>query len=225
MLANYKNIFIDTLMEFDRGRLNSKDFVIVSDNCWGGGVYKYLKIKYNTPFIGTYLYGDCFIRLLRNFENNMVSKLEFKRESKYGKRENEKERYPIGVIGDDIEIQFLHYKSEEEAYEKWNRRRDRLVNDLKFGYILFFKMDDSNFATKEHFEEFHKLGFKNKVSFSQEGIIKHHHHFEIFLKDEWMSPKNSSYNFDFIHWLNRRKIKKTLFLKTMRGIYDYGEYI
>ena len=38
---------------------------------------------------------------------------------------------PIGIL-DDIEVIFLHYKSEDEAYQKWNRRKERIVWDNIF---------------------------------------------------------------------------------------------
>ncbi len=36
---------------------------------------------------------------------------------------DEFENYPIGLLG-DIEIDFFHYKTEEEAREKWNRLKE-----------------------------------------------------------------------------------------------------
>lgn len=35
------------------------------------------------------------------------------------------DRYPIGRIK-DVDIHFLHYENEEEAYEKWNKRKERM---------------------------------------------------------------------------------------------------
>ena len=49
--------------------------------------------------------------------------------------------YPIGKLGNDVEIHFLHYKSETEAQEKWNRRLKR----MNFNNILF-KFSDNDMS-------------------------------------------------------------------------------
>lgn len=51
----------------------------------------------------------------------------------------------IGKL-DDIEVVFLHYKSEEEAYQKWNRRKKRINYNN-----LIFKFNDMNLAKKKMF--------------------------------------------------------------------------
>lgn len=67
---------------------------------------------------------------------------------------------PIGRI-DDIEIIFLHYKSEEEALKKWNRRKERICWDN-----LFFKMTEQNFCTVNDLKNFDNLPSKNKIVFT-----------------------------------------------------------
>ena len=47
---------------------------------------------------------------------------------------------PIGVL-DDIEVVFLHYKSEQEALEKWNRRSKR----INWNNIVF-KFSEQNYC-------------------------------------------------------------------------------
>jgi len=37
-----------------------------------------------------------------------------------------KDSYPIGILGDDIEIHFLHFSNAEEVLEKWTRRKKRM---------------------------------------------------------------------------------------------------
>jgi uncharacterized protein (DUF1919 family) len=39
-----------------------KNFVIVSDNCWGAEIYQWFNRPYNTPFVGLGIYGDCYIK-------------------------------------------------------------------------------------------------------------------------------------------------------------------
>ncbi len=99
-------------------RLLHNEFVIISNNCWGGQVYQWFQKPYQTPFVGLFLYGPCYMKFLRDIDYYLASELVFIQASKYKKRPK---TYPIGVL-DDIEIHFTHYKSEEEALEKWMRR-------------------------------------------------------------------------------------------------------
>jgi uncharacterized protein (DUF1919 family) len=51
------------------------------------------------------------------------------------KRVNEIQRskpHPTGLLADSVEIHFLHYSSEAQALEKWNRRVARINFDRLF---------------------------------------------------------------------------------------------
>ena len=67
---------------------------------------------------------------------------------------------PIGKI-DDIEIMFLHYNSEEEAKEKWNRRKKRIQWDN-----IIYKFSDQNMCTYNHLKMFNEFNAKNKICFT-----------------------------------------------------------
>jgi uncharacterized protein (DUF1919 family) len=88
--------------------------------------------------------------------------LTFKSDSVYplANERRERKKYPIGVL-DDIEIHFLHYKNEEEAFEKWNRRARRLNFDN-----LFVAYSDVDLCTEQHIKEFDSMEFEHKVFFS-----------------------------------------------------------
>ena len=72
--------------------------------------------------------------------------------------------YPVGKL-DDVEIHFLHYKDEEEAVSKWERRKKRMLTETNKDYY-FFKICDLDGGTEETITKFHELPFKNKLSFS-----------------------------------------------------------
>ena len=57
----------------------------------------------------------------------MAQELKFGAVSKYKDRAK---TYPLGLL-DDIEIHFTHYKSEEEAHEKWERRTASMLRNIK----------------------------------------------------------------------------------------------
>lgn len=151
-----------------RGKLRNKTFTLISNNCWGSKVYKDLNIKYNTPFVGLFLYAPCYIKLLKNLDDYLKSELIFVNNSKYDSSNQYRENkwYPIGVLKDEIEIHFLHYKSEAEAKEKWNRRKQRMNMDN-----LFIEFSDRDLCTKELLKEFENLPFEYKVCFTAKNYI------------------------------------------------------
>nr|WP_010683984.1 DUF1919 domain-containing protein [Methylobacterium mesophilicum] len=115
-------------------------------------------MRYNTPFVGLFLYADDYIKLLTDFRANMSSELRFVTRSRNGQEPG----WPIGVIGDDIEINFMHYGSVEEAREKWAYRTDRLPKEDD---NLLFKICDRDGFSGIHADAFDQLPFKNKICF------------------------------------------------------------
>ena len=157
----YRVIFKKIYQKQDIAFLKDKNFVLVSDNCWAGSVYQWIERPYNSPFISVGFYGDCYIKLLSNFDYYMNLPLNFVKESNYKQREI---TYPLAKL-DDIELHFTHYKTEEDAKIKWERRTARMLEETnKDNYI--FKMCDAWHATEQNFKDFKALPFKNKISFS-----------------------------------------------------------
>ena len=37
-----------------RKKVKNKNFTIISNNCWAGGVYEDLRMEYNTPTVGLF---------------------------------------------------------------------------------------------------------------------------------------------------------------------------
>ncbi len=172
----YRRIFKNYLNKKDIKSLNNKEFVIIANNCWGGEVYQWYNKPYNSPFVGLFLYSPCFIKVVSDFDNYMSKELTFLKKSKYLKEE---QTYPIGLI-DDAEIHFLHYKTEEEAFTKWTRRKERMLKVTdKSNY--FFKICDMYNSSESILTEFHKLPFKNKVSFGINNFpsLKNHNHITV----------------------------------------------
>jgi len=154
-------IFKQYFRSRDIALVKNKNFVIISDDCWGGSVYQWYKRPYNSPFVGLFLYAPCYMKLLSDFDYYMDKKLEFVDATKYP---DLPKIYPVGVLG-DIEIHFPHYTTEEEAEKKWKRRTLRMKEETnKDNY--FFKFSDGAGATADDFESFHKLPFKNRLSIS-----------------------------------------------------------
>lgn len=103
-------------------------FCIVSNDCFGGEVYRYARRPYNTPFVGLMIMAPCYIKLLSDLKGYLASPLQFLSESRYLEMNGFRQKhnnYPIGQLR-DIEIHFLHYPSERVARDTWNRRCIRM---------------------------------------------------------------------------------------------------
>jgi uncharacterized protein (DUF1919 family) len=145
--------------KIDRRTLKNKDFTLFANDCWGGELYKYFDLEYNTPFIGLYVMAPCYLKFLKNPDYYLNLELSFTKESKYDEveltRSNHPIKFPVGILG-DIEIQFMHYKTEEEAALKWNRRKMRINRDN-----LFVKFDGSkDAATDSLIKDFDNLPYR-----------------------------------------------------------------
>lgn len=198
-------------------KLQKKDFVIISNNCFGGEAYQMLKLPYNNPFVGMFLYGPCYIKLLQNFDFYLQQNLVFINKSVY---KDTVQSYPIALLH-DVELHFLHYKSQDEVLDKWNRRLERLkkrINKVDF----FFQISDQDLIDRDIIIAFHKLDFKNKLSFAAfdiEGLTieQHVNVYKNFNRYKKSTPNGkrlfeiSFLYIDFVKWLNTKKITRTRF--------------
>lgn len=154
--------YISATKWYRKSKLTNKNFTIVSNNCWGGIVYQSYGLQYQSPFIGLFIMPDHYIKLLTDFKYYMAQQLEFNTQKPSSNNYlDNKPAYPIGKLGGEIEIHFLHYHSKEEAIEKWNKRLERINWDK-----ILFKFNDQNGCTKEHINSFINLPLPNKICFS-----------------------------------------------------------
>lgn len=149
----------------NHSKLYNNNFTIISNNCWGGFVYKRFKLQYNTPFIGLFIFAPDYIYLLKNFNriiHNEITVIQAQ-ESRYYeqlKKYRIVDKYPIGKLDDHVEIHFLHYKNFMDAKEKWDRR----VKRINFQNLLI-KYSDKDLSNDDLIKEFDKLNFEHKIAF------------------------------------------------------------
>jgi uncharacterized protein (DUF1919 family) len=99
--------------KFSRLRLKQTDFTIISNNCWGTFIYKKFDLPYQSPFVNLLIFAEDYIRMLENFSPTLFNGIYFipHKESKHIIELTERKylglEYPIGVIGEGIEIHFL----------------------------------------------------------------------------------------------------------------------
>lgn len=151
------------LVHCRKKQLNNTDFSIISNNCWGGYVYRRYGLPYLTPTVGLYFFANDFIKLCYNVRHYMNTPLVFisYKESRYREflEKRGQQNIPIGKL-DDIEVVFLHYKTEKEAREKWERRAKRINYNN-----LIFKFSKMNECTQENLEQFDSLTCDKKICF------------------------------------------------------------
>ena len=133
---------------------------IISNNCWGAAFYQQREIPYNTPTVGLWIHADDYLALLEGFSRLIRSPLTFA-PSRHGAF-----TYPTGLLGGEVEIQFMHYESREEALSKWTARSQRLPGDTG---DLRIKICDRDGLEQSHLDRFAALPFRNKVAFLTQG--------------------------------------------------------
>lgn len=146
-----------------RKKIKYQDFTIISNNCWAGHVYRFYDIPYQTPTIGLYFFANDYLKFIKNLRYYLSLPLEFidSKDSKYFVELSKRNQLmvPIGKL-DDVEIVFLHYKTNEEASEKWKRR----VKKVNYDHLLI-KNSIQNGCTASMVQEFDRIQHEPKFIF------------------------------------------------------------
>ncbi len=161
--------------------LKNKDFTIISNNCWAGRTYQYLDMPYLSPTVGLYFFAPDYIKFVSDLKRYLEMPLTFidAEQSKYFeelKIRNQLDK-PIGIL-DDVEIVFLHYQSQAEAKEKWERRKARVNFDN-----IIIKMSRMNLCTEDHLREIDELPFENKIIINNRIPLRYNS--EVYWDEEW----------------------------------------
>lgn len=143
-----------------RKKLKYPTFTIISNNCWAGHCYRYFQVPYNTPTIGLYFFPNEYVKFASNLKYYLGLELTFIDYKNSKHRDILEARgetnAPIGLL-EDVEIVFLHYKTKQEAYEKWNRRKSRMDWDN-----LFIKFSEMNGCTEDDLFAFDRISHNSK---------------------------------------------------------------
>lgn len=149
-----RNLYIKHTAKRRNRKIKYKDFSIISNNCWGGVVYESYALQKVSPTVGMYFAPEEYLKFVRNLRHyiceetiSFVRPDEARHKNLYV-QDNTFGQYPIARVG-DVEIAFLHYRSEIEAREKWERRCARVHWDR-----LIVKMNDQNGCTYEDMDSF-----------------------------------------------------------------------
>lgn len=164
-------IYIPCTRKFRRRRLSNTQFTIISNNCWGGTVYAAHNLPKQSPTVGLFFMAQDYIKFVSDLKEYLNSELSFIapedskwRDAPQVSGDSRFGSYPVGILSngnESVEIFFLHYHSEQEAKEKWERRCKR-VNWNR----LLVKFNDQNGCSEENLCEFLTLPYKNKIFFT-----------------------------------------------------------
>ena len=138
--------------EFKLLRLKNRNATIISSNCNGEFIYYDMKLRFLSPTINLSFNMNDYVRFLENLRWYMEQEIKPFDDPRFS--------YPCGMLG-DIEIRFNHYKTFQEAVDKWNERKQRINWDNL--YILAIDGDD---CTEDSIRRFNDLPYKHKVIFT-----------------------------------------------------------
>lgn len=146
----------------------SENVSIICNNCFGARISQDLKYPYNSPTVGLKFPQKDYQILLENLEFIKETEVKYREKSKYHWFDEYDQNYPIGYIeinGYDVEIWFVHYKSIEEANEKWKRRCQRI--NLEKLLII-----ETNYAdtTEEDVSKFLRLPYEKLIYLSSKPL-------------------------------------------------------
>ena len=182
-----------------RKNLKNKDFTFLASNCTAGIIYHRLGMKFLSPTINMFIWQDDFLKFVLDLPHYLDQKLRFIETD---------EGYPVAML-DDIKLYFNHYKTNEEAEEKWEERKKRMNMDN-----LFILMCDRDGITDEDMLRLNEVNCRNKV------VLTAKEHPEVDFAFQLPEYANEDYvgyylgknaitdktvvekHFDFVKWLN-----------------------
>lgn len=193
-----------------RSKLNSTNFTIISNNCWAGRVYQRYGLSYTSPTVGLFFWAEDYVRFISklryymSLEISMIPATESKHYDMLVKRNQLP--CPVGKL-DDVEVVFLHYKTDKEAIEKWERRKKRINWDN-----LYIKFSMMNCCAEEHLDVFKDIDYEAKVVFvNNKELTKKGDCFVFVPGFEYSEDIDNDTNhyadyFDINYFLNNKKI-------------------
>ncbi len=151
---SYCNYFFRKLInQANRLRLKNKTFTLFSSNCNGACICHDLGLQFRSPFVNLYLNAEDYIKFLQQPKTYLDTPLTFLPDT--GKA------YPVAMLK-DITLHFMHYATQQEAEEAWNRRKQRIDWDN-----LFVLMTEKDGCTEEILKAFDALPYPNKAVFTR----------------------------------------------------------
>lgn len=186
---------------------------IISNNCSAAALYQDENMVYGSPTIILQILPQEYTKFCKNLEHYMNCDVKPYTEFSDIHRQYCEEFYgqlpyfPCGII-DDVMILFQHYKTFDEARQKWNLRKSR-VNYDNIGFVFILEKPYLKEAV-----EFGNAGLPNSVLFTRNFDVdvpcEHYRYdlepdIEFMGRDKRTGYRNFEQNFDHKAWFKRFK--------------------
>lgn len=183
----------------NRARLQNDNFTLLTSNCIGGLIYHELGKKFLSPTINTRMDSPDFIKFVSDIRWYLNQKLQFT---------DSEEQFPVAELG-DIKIFFVHYKTEEEAEQKWKERKERINWDN-----IWIMTNDADGVTVKDIEKLKSIDYAKGIAlFSSQKYIdvdfiyqmpktKKGEMINYLAVDRLRGVRKFEIYFDYVSWLN-----------------------
>lgn len=197
-----------------RKKLKNQYFTILCNNCTGGFILHDLGCRFNTPTINMFFHDLDFFDFIEHFDyyiKQPTIQIDNPHYDPYAPD------YPVAVLkGDgnlkDLELHFLHYKTFEEANNKWEIRKARINFEKTYVIWTFMGMEEN----EELYLRAQNLPCKNKVIFVNHPVDNHKYPDFYYIKgfedqvglgqiSKFQNLLGKRYydQFDFVKWINK----------------------
>ena len=139
---------------FLRKRMKNDNFTILAPTCIAGVIYHELGMQFKSPTINLWMYDKDFLRFVHNLREYLSYDLRFVQGI---------DKTPTAYCG-DVLIHFNHYKTEDEARQKWEERKKRVNYDNLF--IIMADQPDGGVITHEDMLSLKDINCRGKVVFT-----------------------------------------------------------
>ena len=137
--------------------LRQNEISVISQNCIGGVFSHDMGQEFRSPTINLYITAADFIKFVNNLEHYLAADLMLR----WG------EEYPIGKV-DDVELQFMHYDTCQQARDAWERRKKR----VNLSRVLVLSTDRDGFDDGA-FEQWKMISYPKLLFTAQERYAGH----------------------------------------------------
>ena len=137
-----------------RNKRDLKPQTLICNNCLAGCVLHDYNMRFDTPTINLWIPFPDYMKFLK--------RLKFFINADFQEIKEDGINYPIGLLGGEVKVYFLHYHSFEEAVNKWKQRAKRIHWDnIKFILV------ERDGCSSQDLIDFDSLPLANKVALTR----------------------------------------------------------
>lgn len=215
--ALHDNPIAESRREKMRKELYNNDFTLLAPNCMAGILLHDLGLRFLTPTVNLMMTQTDFLVFALHLDEYLQGELSF--------FEDPDESCPCAHLKyndlPEITVFFTHYKSAEEAEQKWRERTERINRDNLFVFI-----EERDGITRSDLEKLKQIPARGVLAFTCNDypdlpycvfIRKYHKNQEvgnILAKNILDDSREYEHYFDFVKWFNEAD----------GGVFDVGRF-